>query len=48
MVLRDSRRSEDRDTVVDVAQGVEAGVGLGADAVEPQLVLPLDVAGDAE
>ena len=40
--------AEDGDAVVDVAQGVEAGVDLVADAVEAEVVLALDVSGDAE
>jgi hypothetical protein len=49
MPRRDPGRAEDRDAVLDVAQRVEAPVDLGADAVEPKLVLfLLDVAGLAQ
>jgi len=48
VALRDPRRAEDRDAVLDVAQSVEALVDLGADALGSRLVFPLDIAGDAE
>jgi hypothetical protein len=48
VALRDASGAEDRDTVVYVAQCIEAGVDLGADAVQASLVLPLGIAGDAQ
>jgi hypothetical protein len=48
VALLDPGRAEDRDAVVDVAQGVEAPLDLVVDAAEPQLVLLLDVAGSAQ
>jgi hypothetical protein len=44
----DAGRAEDRDSVVDVAQRVEATVDLGLDPFEAKLVLLLKVAGLAQ
>ena len=44
----DPGRAEDRDAVLDVAQGVEAALDLVVDPVEAAVVFGLDVAGDAE
>jgi hypothetical protein len=46
--LSDPGRAEDRDAVVDVAQGLEAALDLIVDAAEAQGVLLLDVAGSAQ
>ncbi len=48
VVLRDPGGAEDRHPLLDVAQLVEGGVDLLADAVEALLVVGLDVAGNAE
>jgi hypothetical protein len=48
VALGDPRRAEDRNAVVDVAQGVEAALDLVVDAAEPQIVLLLDVARGAQ
>jgi hypothetical protein len=48
VTLADPRRAEDRDAVVDVAQGIEAALDLVVNAAEPQIVLLLDVAGRAQ
>jgi len=45
VALRHPGGAEDRDSIVDVAQGVEAAVDLLLDPLEPKLVLLLDVAG---
>ncbi len=48
VALGDPGRAEDRDAVVDLAQGVEAALDLVVDAAEPQVVLLLDVAWGAQ
>ena len=48
VALGDPGRAEDRDAVVDVAQGVEAALDLVVDPLEAEVVLGLDVAGDAQ
>ena len=48
VALLDPGRAEDRDAVVDVAQGVEAALDLVVDALEADVVLRLDVGGNAE
>jgi hypothetical protein len=48
MALVDPGRAKDRDSVLDVAQSVEAALDLIVDAPEAQVVLLLDVAGSAE
>jgi hypothetical protein len=46
--LSNPRRAEHRDAVLDIAEGVEGRVDLGADALDTTIVLALDVTGNAQ
>jgi hypothetical protein len=48
MALADPRRAEDRDALLDVAEGIEPFVDLLVDPLQPQVVFGLEVPGGAE